>query len=90
LGRDDTSSSSETRICPSSLQLRDAGSAERHDFSVAFAGPMPVYLMKQYQLNRSTYTRLNSSLTREAADQKLVLALKAKGYQSLITDLLKE
>jgi len=46
--------------------------------------------MKQYQLNRSTYTRLNSSLTREAADQKLVLALKAKGYQSLITDLLKE
>ena len=32
----------------------------------------------------------NSTWFRAAKDQKLVLALKAKGYQSLVADLLNE
>lgn len=34
--------------------------------------------------------RLNSGVSREAEDQRLVMALKAKGYKSLITTLVSE
>ena len=34
--------------------------------------------------------RFNSGFSREQEDQKLVVALKAKGYQSLVADLLKD
>lgn len=33
---------------------------------------------------------LNSTFSRERSDQKLVVALKERGYKSLVTDLLKE